>query len=316
MKKNGQSLSIKNVTRVSVIHDLALVETTETTDSYLKLREEPWNPREDVFIPDYSTEHGKVKKTGDLIQFPAGGFGFFSNHYLPFGRSGSPVTDHSGKVVGVLHGGTANFLIATHYEDVRGFIEGKTGTNCTGGNIKDCFAEEMEKACQLANEGHVLACRMLGIYMSNSGNYEESRYWMGEAAKSDDVIAQFLMAFLAVPRHQTRNWLGKAAEKGFPPAQYELARLLLKKPVLKFSQQEQREQVVELLRHSSASGYIPSLRRLSRLHRKGVLVEKNRPQALWLYRQVTEQHNLPFHYHLTGSALRNKCRSFFSTGKN
>ena len=311
IKKNAQSVSIKNVIRISAVHDLALVETTEATDSYLKLREDPWNPKEDVFILNHSAEHGKVEKIGDLIQFPDGGFGFFSNHYSPFGRSGSPVTDHSGKIVGVLHGGIANFLIATHYEDVRGFMEGNTGTNCNGKTIKSCFAAEIEKASQLANEGHTLASRMLGIYMSSSGRHEESLYWMGKAARAGDMVAQFLMAFLAVPRYQARNWLAKSVEKGFPPAQYELAQRLQKGPVLKFSQQEQKEQIVELLKQSSASGYIPSLRKLSRLHRKGILVEKNRTQALRLYQQVTKQHNLPFYYYLNGSAMRNKCRSLF-----
>ena len=311
MKKNDHILNVKNVIRISLVHDLALVETTEAADSHLQLREDPWSSGEDVFIPNHSTEYSKVEKIGDIIQFPHGGFGFFSNHYSPFGRSGSPVTDHSGKVVGALHGGIGNFLIAAHYEDVKIFIEGETGTNCGNSRIKDCFEKEIERVSQLANEGHVSASRMLGIYFLNSGDYAESRYWMGQAAQSGDVIAQFLMAFLGAPRHQTRNWLAKAAEKGFPPAQYELARLLQKTPVLKFSQQEQEEQIVKLLRQSSASSYIPALRRLSVFHSKGIFVEKNRPQAFRLYRQVTEQHNLPFYYHLTGSALKNKCRSLF-----
>ena len=312
MKKDGQVLTIKNVVRVSAVHDLALVETEEATDSHMKLRAGSWNSTEAVFIPDYSNRYSTIEKTGNIIEFPSGEFGFFSNHYFPFGRSGSPVIDRFGKVAGVLHGGINNFLIVIHYKDLQAFIDGNTGTNCTGKNINDCFAEEMEKTYELAEQGSILANRMLGVHISASGNHEESRYWMHKAAESGDLIAQFLMALQAIPRHRARHWLWKAAEKNFPPAQYELARLLLKESVIRFSPQEQREKAVELLRQSSVSGYTPSLKQLSKLHKKGVLVEKDKAQALQLYQQVTEQHNLPFHYYLTGSAIRNKCQSLFS----
>ena len=312
MKKEGQALTIKNIVRVSAIHDLALVETEEATDSHMKLRADSWNPTNAIFIPDYSNERRTIEKTGDIIELPSGEFGFFSNHYFPVGRSGSPVIDRFGKVVGVLHGGIDNFLIVIHHKDLQAFIDGNTGTNCTGKNTNDCFAEEMEKTYELAEQGSVLANRMLGVHISDSGNHEESRYWMHKAAEAGDLMAQFLMALQAIPRHRALHWLWKAAERNFPPAQYKLARFLLKEPVIRFSPQEQREKAVELLKLSAASGYTPSLKQLSKLHKRGILVEKNKPQALQLYQQVTEQYNLPFHYYLTGNAIRNKCQSLFS----
>ena len=292
LERNGRSIPIKRIVRLSSALDLVLLETAIPVDYYLPVEKAPLDSAEDAWIygyPGRSPTPAKVKtirKTGDAVHFNGGNMGFLTDyHGSLFGGSGSPILDYQGKVRGMLYAGLSHFAVAITGQDIKNFIDGNMGVVCASGSLRKCIKEDREKLLQSAEEGDMFSQRRLGFLLYKAGSLREAQGWLERAARQNDPIAQYVMGTID-RKGRKLHWFSQAVEhEGFHPAKYELADYFLKI--------RQRKRAFRLLLESAEAGYKPSLKKLNKMGFKTPLTDS----------VSRVQFNL--------AAMRNRCYSFF-----
>ena len=206
---NEQKLSIKRLVSVSVLHDLALLETEESSASHLTVRKDVASDKEELFFPGYPGGNGVLKytlKAGPLKDFKDGLFIYFFAHWTPRTPrtprtpNGGPVLDANNRVVGVISRRTHNYIPMIKGSILREFIAGDIGLNCEGLTLRACIKKEIDHLQEQAKRGSQIAQYRLAIM-----------YYYGEGGEKNLSSA--------------RKWYQQAAEQGYAPAQYSLGEI-------------------------------------------------------------------------------------------
>ena len=304
---NEQKLSIKRLVSVSVFHDLALLETGESSASHLTVRKDVVSDKEDLFLPGYPGGVFKYTlKTGPLKDFKDGiSIHFSVNRTDLRGNSGGPVLDANNRVVGVISEGVNNYIHIIKGSILREFIGADRGSNYEGQSSQTFIEEEINNLQEQAKRGSQIAqCKLAIIYYDGEGgekNPSSARKWFHPAAVQGDAIAQDSLGLMYLygkggekNPSLARKWFQRSAKQGYPPAQYHLGVMydkgegVEKNPSLAF----------EWYRQAAVQGYAEAQYHLGVMYDKGEEVEKNPSLAFEWYRQAAVQGYVEAQYHL------------------
>ena len=191
---------MKQVLSISAVHDLALIETKETSQHYLKLSETKLKPDEDLSLIGYPDGiFTTIKITGRNNPKNDSFFSFPVNHSKLGGASGSPVLNNQEQVVGVFSRNdeynTETSALAVKINHLKNLIAGNIGQNCKGISFKNCLEKEMENLKILAEQGYAEAqFELIFRYENGKGlpqNDTLALHWLQQAAKQGYAQAQF-----------------------------------------------------------------------------------------------------------------------------
>ena len=328
-KGRASVLRVKKILAVSALHDLALLETEESVENYLSLREDMPESNEIFFLPA-SYPGGvfrEIIKTGHIIYEDDLSYSFPINRSYLEGTSGSPVLDVRGQVVGVTFSGLENLLHAIKINHLKEFIMGNAGMKCSdlkSSGVKDCIKEEMEDLEGLAEEGSAYAQYHLALmYYNNEGtpqNFNRIFYWLEKAAERGYAPAQYRLArlnYVYEDNERFYDWtdsphqmaslqhslelLVKAAEQGYVPAQYELALIEL------FHYREREgfvdpaylQQALGWLKIIAKQGYAPAQYQLAYMYYSGREgIDQDIKQAVYWLKKSARRGYAPAQNHL------------------
>lgn len=202
IREGGPAIEVKEVVFVSVLYDLALVQTKKFSN-YLTVGEIPPKPDESLFVSGYPGEaFTEMKKIGGNIFMGDHFYAFPVDRSFPlYGASGSPILDKWGQVVGVVSSETGGVLFAANLNYLRKFISGEVGSSCADfASVTECIKREIETLRKKAKKGSPLAQHTLASLLYN-----------GEIVEED--------------KKEAFKWWLKAAKKGFAPAQYSIGNM-------------------------------------------------------------------------------------------
>ena len=233
-----RELSIKRLISVSVLHDLALLETKEDSTHYLTVREDIVSDEEKLFLLGYPGQAFKYTlKTSPLKNFNNDDiFTYFHvNRTNINGNSGGPVLDANSKVVGVAQGGNDNLVRVIKGSILRQFIAGDMGIGLNCGELAEqaCIEKEINNLQEQATGGSQIAQYQLAkmYYRVNGVEQDPSsaQKWLQQAAEQGYALAQHDLGAMyyngeGVQKdfHSALKWWRLAAEQGVTSAQYNL----------------------------------------------------------------------------------------------
>ena len=194
-EENTRTLKIKGILAVSALHDLALLETTESVDHYLPIRQESLQEQEDLFITGYpGRKLTDIRKTSDSIMFSRDTTSFFVNNSSLGGASGSPVVDVKKQVVGVVYVAASNLINSVNLNDLQVFVQ-EGLKNTPRDNMKQVVKIEIENLRNLAEQGRLASAQFNLGWMYHKGygvtqNFEMAAHWYTKAAIQGATNAQ------------------------------------------------------------------------------------------------------------------------------
>ena len=312
---NAKTLKIKGIVAVSALHDLALLETTESIDYYLSIRQEPLQEQEDLFSTGYPDgKLADIRKTNDRLMFSRDATSFFVNHFSLHGASGSPVVDAKKQVVGVLRSGISNLIISVNLNDLQVFVQ-EGLRNVPRDNLEQMIQREIQNLRNLAERKNAHAQFKLGVmYYKGLGlgmtqNYEKAAELFQQAAEQGHALAQNNLGFMYYHGEGvTQNFekaadlFRQAAEQGDAQGQYLLGGM--------YYHGEGVTQNFEMAAHwytkAAEQGYALAQYMLGGMYYHGEGVTQNDEKAAHWYTKAAEQGHTQAQYNLAWSYYHGK----------
>ena len=302
---NAKTLKIKGILAVSALHDLALLETTQSVDHYLSIRRKPIQEKEDVFLTGYPD--GKltdIKKTSDVMMFSRDTTSFFVNSFSLGGASGSPAVNAKKQVVGVLHSGNFNLVQSVNLNDLQMFVQASL-RDIPSNNPRQVIQREIENLRTLAKKKNTHAQVNLGMmYYKGEGvsqNFETAFYWFKQAAEKGDAEAQGHLGMMYYKGEGVSQnfetafyWFKQAAEKGHPEAQFNLGMMYYKGEGVS----QNFETAFYWFKQAAEKGNVNAQVNLGMMYYNGYGISQNFEMAAHWYTKAAEQGHAPAQYML------------------
>ncbi len=293
---NARTLKIKGILAVSVLHDLALLETTGSVDHYLPIRKKPLQEQEDVFLTGYPDgKLADIRKTNDRLMFSRDATSFFVNNISLDGASGSPVVDVKKQVVGVQHSGVLNLVHSVNLNDLQVFVQ-RSSRKKSKNNLRQIVQREIRNLRNLAKRGNARAQFQLGfIYFNGYGvtkSYEKAFDLFKQAAEKGHALAQFNLGFMyyhgegVIQNFEMAvHWYEKAAKQGHPNAQFNLGVMYIKGEGVT----QNDEKAVDWYTKAAEQGHVEAQYNLAWSYYHGKGVTKSYEKAADWLKQAAEQ---------------------------
>ena len=291
-------LKIKKALAVSVLYDLILLETEANVTNYLSLKEGSPKANEDLFLIAYSFRgFTELKKTGDIFYEDDQRYEFPVNSSFLYGIGGGPVLDGQGLIVGVAFLGAVNILSAIKVNDLKEFITGNIGSECSGFNFtKACIEAEVQNLKELAGIGSVYAQDKLALmYYENlevNWDFGKAFRWFKTAAEQGYAPAQYSLSGMYAggegvgkDMEEAFRWLKKAAEQDFVAAQYSLG-LMYDKGV---GVDQDFEKAFQWMKTAAEQSYTPAQYQLTLMYVHGRGTQPSLDQAFYWCERAAEQ---------------------------
>ena len=129
---NPVQLRVKQVLAVNVAHDLALLETGQRVEEYLRfIDEDALGPGEQLFVMGYLDGFTRQAVPDGMVYEDIFSFAVATDFPDLSGMSGSPILNASGRVVGVGHVAEHNVLYGVKTSYAKAFVAGESGTACS-----------------------------------------------------------------------------------------------------------------------------------------------------------------------------------------
>ena len=301
---NEQKLSVKRLVSVSVLHDLALLETGESSISHLTVRKNVVSDKEDLFLPGYSKGVFKYTlKTGPLKDFKD--VYFSVNRTDLRGNSGGPVLDANNRVVGVVANGNNNHINMIKGSILREFIAGDIGLNCKRLTPRVCIKKEIDHLQEQAKRGNPIAqyqlARMYEVGVKKAPSL--ARKWYQRAAVLGFAPAQYSLGRMYYESKggeknpsSALEWFQRAAEQGLAPAQYSLGVMYYEGE----GGEKNPSSALEWYQQAAVLGFAPAQYILGRMYYNGEGVGENLSSALEWFQRAAVQDYAPAQYNLGG----------------
>ena len=274
-------LKAKKIARLSIRHDLAVLEVEGVVSDFLSLPEDLSNSLK-LYALGYPNDRlTEIRQTGTLKENS-----FFSDNSNIRGAGGGPVLNEAHELAGVLHLEFYNYIMFIDVKTLKSFINGKHFL-CKG-NIQECFKSSIERIEQ--NTQEVKSGKdsfNISMYLSRRGDLPQTKWWMEKAAEQVDfsaqdnlvgmdlsgageeknihqakwlfkkvyALAQYSLALMEPNLLLKTQLLKKAAKQGLALAQYELA---LMEPNLLLK--------IQLLKEAAEQGYVLAQHALARIY--------------------------------------------------
>ena len=194
---NPVQLKVKQVLAVNVAHDLALLETGQRVDDYLRfIDEDALGPGEQLFVMGYLDGFTRQAVPDGMVYEDIFSFAVATDFPDLSGMSGSPILNASGRVVGVGYVAEHNVLYGVKTSYAKAFVAGESGTACSRhASLQSCLLAGARQVEDMAAGGDLRAIYELGEWPSNVHDIDSS---MGndldslmEAARQDYAPAEF-----------------------------------------------------------------------------------------------------------------------------
>ena len=305
---NEQKLSVKRLVSVSVLHDLVLLETGESSASHLTVRKSVISDKEELFLPGYPRGVFRYTlKTGPLKEFKNDIFIRFSVNRINLeGNSGGPVLDANNRVVGVFSRRANNYIRMIKGSILREFIAGDIGLNCEGLTPRACIKKEIDHLQEQAKRGSQIAQYSLGVmYYYGEGveeNLSSAFEWFQRAAEQGYADAQHSLGVMyyhgkGVEENLSSafKWFQRAAEQDFPLAQHSLGVMYYDGEGV----ERNLSSAFEWFQRAAEQGYADAQHSLGLMYYHGKGVEENLSSAFEWFQRAAEQ-DIPLAQHSLG----------------
>ena len=230
---NPVQLEVKQVLAVNVAHDLALLETHQRVDEYLRFIDEGApSPGEPLWVMGYLDGFTRQGVTNGIVYEDIFTFAVATDFPDLAGMSGSPVLNTGGRVAGVGYFAEGNMLYGVKINHVKTFVAGESGTVCSRhASLQSCLLARRQAGREMAAGGDLQAIYELGEWRSNVHRIDSSMgldiHSLQEAARKGYVHAAFDLALLYAKNDDLEKAFvlyKQAAEKDHPSSVFQLGR--------------------------------------------------------------------------------------------
>ena len=158
---------MKQVLAINVAHDLALLETGQRVDDYLRFSDKDApSPGEQLWVMGYLDGFTRQGVTNGMVYEDIFSFAVATDFPDLAGMSGSPILDAGGRVVGVGYVGDGNMLYGVKVAYVRSLIAGENGTVCSRhADLQSCLLAGARQVKEMAAGGDLQAIYELGTWI-------------------------------------------------------------------------------------------------------------------------------------------------------
>ena len=270
---NPVRLKVRRVLSVHVAHDLAVFETDQRVEHYLRFVDgEGPALGEPLFVMGYLDGLRRRSATNGVVYRDTLSFAVMTPFPDLNGMSGSPVVDGGARVVGVAAQAYGLMLNAVRAGYAKALARGDGGVACPQyDSLAACLEAGVLQIERMAADDDVAAIYELGRWDSNT----------------QTIIADY---------EPHLDNLVAAARKGYPPAIYDLAELYIRSDNL--------GNAFMLYSRAAEKGHPPSAFELGRFYRNGWGTEADREEALYWLRKSRDQGFLPAAEYMRDKGLR------------
>ena len=224
---NDRRLSVSQVLALSLVHDLLLLQTEETVQSYLRLGG-PVSSKEDGALHIL----GYRKQT--LTRFRQGAPIAWQDRFyyaLPVnkinlsGASGSPILGSAGKVVAIASRASKNISYGLKSQYIRRLLAGDIGIFCSHPrSIRSCRDDGIAEMVAMSERGHEFAQFRIGLGTYTNNEKLLVRFLRQSAQRGFMQAMQKLGTYHYDNKEfkEAHHWFIKAAKKNNPKSRYYL----------------------------------------------------------------------------------------------
>ena len=264
---NTQVISVAKIVSMSALHDLAIVQTSQSVDSYLRTINQPLRSQQPLVIVGYPKGQPRVlRQVEPIIVNRDQSMSFPVNQ--PFslkGASGAPIMNLRNEVVGIVSEMFYNIIyLPLTIDQLNQVMQGKHSINrCHNCSSQEWINQALQQLTRLANKGNKNAQYKLGLYYYEGEvirqSTSQSKKWLRKASKKSHLHAQHQLGAILLAENNMDSteglrWVRQAADRDVAQANFLLSRLILKFREQSFAGQDWINRYNELVKRTRTQG--------------------------------------------------------------
>ena len=319
---NPRMLTVKRIAALSILDDLAILETREAVSDFLSLPVEDLDASKNLYALGYpGGRFQEIKQTGVLLKDDK----FFIDHVDTAGISGSPVLNESHQLVGIVNAGDNSSLSFINAQRLKSLIESelvldkslnfkdlidehcssfKNSFRCL--NVKEALIRSENAPFFRANPDLLNVKEFLNKFLLSDIVSDEKLHFRESFRLSREIFEKFKQEAKGAENYfkiakvfytrlirrdlfEGRYWMKKSAVQGYAPAQYVLG-------FMYYHGMGGEKDLFETrywMKKSAAQGYAPAQHVLGFMYYIGEGGEKDLFKAVKWLEEAAEQGHVP-----------------------